>query len=78
MVARTQQRWQTPSWKQALAAAFTDPIALLQALELSPTKLSAPIQPSPRFPLLVPRGFAALMRRGDPNDPLLRQVLPLA
>lgn len=78
MVARTQQRWQTPSWKQELAAAFTDPIALLQALELSPTKLSAPIQPSPRFPLLVPRGFAALMRRGDPNDPLLRQVLPLA
>jgi len=26
----------------------------------------------------VPRGFAALMRRGDPADPLLRQVLPLA
>jgi L-lysine 2,3-aminomutase len=29
------------------------------------------------FPLLVPRGFAALMRPGDPADPLLRQVLPL-
>ncbi|MBK5940736.1 EF-P beta-lysylation protein EpmB [Halochromatium roseum] len=77
MVARTQQRWQTPSWKQELAAAFTDPVALLQALELSPAKLPEPIQRSARFPLLVPRGFAALMRRGDPNDPLLRQVLPL-
>jgi EF-P beta-lysylation protein EpmB len=25
----------------------------------------------------VPRGFAALMRVGDPDDPLLRQVLPI-
>jgi EF-P beta-lysylation protein EpmB len=25
----------------------------------------------------VPRGFVARMRRGDPGDPLLRQVLPL-
>lgn len=29
------------------------------------------------FPLRVPRGFVARMRRGDPHDPLLRQVLPL-
>ncbi|MFQ6313762.1 EF-P beta-lysylation protein EpmB [Lysobacter capsici] len=30
-----------------------------------------------QFPLRVPRGFVARMRHGDPNDPLLRQVLPL-
>ena len=29
-----------------------------------------------QFPLRVPRGFVARMRRGDPHDPLLRQVLP--
>jgi EF-P beta-lysylation protein EpmB len=29
------------------------------------------------FGLFVPRGYAARMRPGDPNDPLLRQVLPL-
>jgi L-lysine 2,3-aminomutase len=29
------------------------------------------------FPLRVPRGFVARMRPGDPDDPLLRQVLPL-
>jgi EF-P beta-lysylation protein EpmB len=29
-----------------------------------------------RFPLRVPRGFIARMRPGDPEDPLLRQVLP--
>src|SRR5678815_2037923 len=30
------------------------------------------------FPLRVPRGFIARMRRGDPHDPLLLQVLPQA
>ena len=29
-----------------------------------------------KFPLLVPHGFVARMRRGDPNDPLLKQILP--
>jgi len=31
-----------------------------------------------QFSLFVPRGFVARMRPGDPSDPLLRQVLPLA
>jgi EF-P beta-lysylation protein EpmB len=43
-------------------------------LEL-PEALAAPCE---RFPMLVPRGFAALMRKGDVADPLLRQVLPIA
>ena len=30
------------------------------------------------FPMRVPRSFVARMRRGDPTDPLLRQVLPVA
>ena len=30
------------------------------------------------FPMRVPRGFVARMRRGDPADPLLLQVLPQA
>ena len=30
------------------------------------------------FAVRVPRGFAARMRRGDPADPLLLQVLPQA
>ena len=29
------------------------------------------------FPVFVPLEFAARMKPGDPNDPLLRQVLPL-
>jgi L-lysine 2,3-aminomutase len=34
-------------------------------------------QAQDQFALRVPRGFAAKMRVGDINDPLLRQVLPL-
>ena len=30
------------------------------------------------FPVLVPQSFLDRMKQGDPNDPLLRQVLPLA
>lgn len=30
------------------------------------------------FPLFVPRPYLARIRRGDPRDPLLRQVLPVA
>jgi len=78
MVARTPHRWQTPEWKQELARAFTDPQALLASLELSPEQLPSPMVQPKRFSLLVPRGFAALMRPGDPGDPLLRQVLSTA
>jgi EF-P beta-lysylation protein EpmB len=31
---------------------------------------------APDFPLLVPRGFAAKIEKGNPRDPLLLQVLP--
>ena len=46
-------------------------------LELPPGSIEG-IEPSPQeFPLRVPRSFAARMRKGDPRDPLLLQVLPL-
>ncbi|MDE0008541.1 MAG: EF-P beta-lysylation protein EpmB, partial [Gammaproteobacteria bacterium] len=31
---------------------------------------------NPDFPVRVPRPYIARMRRGDADDPLLRQVLP--
>jgi EF-P beta-lysylation protein EpmB len=56
--------------------AVRDPAELLRLLELPPTALAAPA--TTRFPLLVPRGFVARMRKHDPHDPLLRQVWPHA
>jgi EF-P beta-lysylation protein EpmB len=65
-------------WQRALQAAVTDPAELVSALELGPEWVEPARQAAARFPLRVPRSFVARMRRGDPHDPLLRQVLPLA
>ncbi|MFC0227607.1 EF-P beta-lysylation protein EpmB [Serratia aquatilis] len=63
-------------WLYQLADVITDPDELLQLLSLN----SHPELPQGRdarrlFALRVPRAFAARMRPGDANDPLLRQVL---
>ena len=64
-------------WHTALAEAFRDPDELIDLLGL-PDDLREPARRAARlFPLLVPRGYAGRMRRGDPDDPLLAQVLPL-
>jgi EF-P beta-lysylation protein EpmB len=65
-------------WEQSLASAFTDPQALLRYLQLDPALASGIGPATDRFRMLVPQGFAALMEKGNPDDPLLRQVLPLA
>lgn len=66
-----------PNWRQELADAVADPAELLALLALDTRHLPAARAAAERFPLRVPRGFVARMRRGDPADPLLRQVLPL-
>ena len=69
---------QISAWQRELAQAITDPAELLRTLELDPALLPAARAATFRFPLRVPRGFVARMVKGDPDDPLLRQVLPLA
>ena len=66
------------TWQQDLRRAITDPDELLRILGLD-AALSAPARvASSAFGLRVTRSYLARMRRGDANDPLLRQVLPLA
>jgi EF-P beta-lysylation protein EpmB len=65
------------SWQEAMKDAIRDPVELCRLLEL-PAELAEMARPAARqFPLFVPRGFLARMRPGDPDDPLLRQLLPL-
>jgi len=64
-------------WRRALAEAVTDPSELIAMLQLDPALLPAARRAAAVFGLKVPRGFVGLMGRGDPADPLLRQVLPL-
>jgi EF-P beta-lysylation protein EpmB len=56
---------------------ITKPAELLEALQLDPALLSGANAANEAFVLRVPESFVARMRPGDPNDPLLRQVLPL-
>jgi len=65
-------------WRRELATAVRDPGELCRLLGLDPALATAARRAAGGFPLLVPRGFVARMRPGDPHDPLLLQVLPLA
>ena len=64
-------------WQKALREAVRDPRELLDLLGLDRLAPRLSDEAMVQFPLRVPRGFVARMRRGDPSDPLLRQVLPL-
>lgn len=66
-----------PLWQRQLADAIRQPEVLIQRLGLPMALLPAARRAGRLFPLRVPEGFAARMRPGDPDDPLLRQVLPL-
>ncbi|MCB1669899.1 MAG: EF-P beta-lysylation protein EpmB [Gammaproteobacteria bacterium] len=64
-------------WQQILADLVTDPKELLKILDLDPAHLPLDPQVLESFPLKVPRPFLARMEKGNWQDPLLRQVLPL-
>lgn len=69
---------QPPAWQSELARGYRRPHELLAALGLDSTHLPAARAGHEAFPVRVPRGFVARMQHGNPDDPLLRQVLPLA
>ncbi|WNZ56731.1 EF-P beta-lysylation protein EpmB [Microbulbifer sp. MKSA007] len=63
-------------WQDELSDLVTDPAELIQLLQLDPRKLPKALQAASGFSLRVPRPFVRRMRCGDPEDPLLLQVLP--
>jgi EF-P beta-lysylation protein EpmB len=69
---------ETEAWRQELADAVDDIDRLLDTLGLARRDLPYAVSDATGFPLRVPRYFVGLMRRGDPCDPLLLQVLPRA
>ena len=68
----------TPNrWQDSLKQAITDPKALLERLSLPQELLEQAQAASQLFPLRVPLEFLNRMEPGNPNDPLLKQVLPI-
>ena len=66
------------SWQAQLREVVTDPAELLTLLQLTPADLGLARQACEGFALRVPRAFVGRMHPGDPDDPLLRQVLASA
>ncbi|HUN27012.1 MAG TPA: EF-P beta-lysylation protein EpmB [Steroidobacteraceae bacterium] len=64
------------SWQRELAQAIATPRELIEALGLSAALIPAAEAGAQPFRLRVPWSYVRRMRRGDPRDPLLLQVLP--
>lgn len=65
-------------WRNQLRSAYTQPMALLDALGLSQGSSQsdwANISKTP-FAMRVPQAFVDRMKKGDASDPLLAQILP--
>lgn len=77
MIPASLQRPHACDWRAEWRDAIVDARELLDILGLQHLVASLPMQIQPGFGLRVPRAFVRRMRRGDPMDPLLRQVLPL-
>jgi EF-P beta-lysylation protein EpmB len=65
-------------WQSILADSVRSPAELCRLLGLDPALATEAEQAAGGFSLLVPRPYLARIRRGDPADPLLLQVLPRA
>lgn len=77
MITRSNRQIQHRTWVEELRAAYVDPLHLLDALGLTPDDVDLATKPT-GFPFRVPHPFVSRMRRLDPHDPLLLQVLPRA
>ncbi len=68
---------QDDAWKLALTSAIRDPKQLLALLALDDEKYLEQLNLTDKFKLFVPLSYVNKMKKGDWNDPLLKQVLPL-
>jgi L-lysine 2,3-aminomutase len=64
-------------WKAELSNCISSIDQLLQLLGLNSKDLNASQLASQGFSIKVPQHYAQLMEYGNPEDPLLKQVLPI-
>ncbi len=77
MITRTLPTWQSKSWQDELADLITSPDELFELLQLDVSRLDEARLACRQFPLRTTRAYAARIRPGDFQDPLLKQILPL-
>jgi EF-P beta-lysylation protein EpmB len=65
------------NWIKQLANGISDPEILLKQLQIDPQPWCDGFRARKLFAQRVPQSFVDRMEKGNPNDPLLRQVLPI-
>ena len=68
---------QQANWQSLLQKSKNNPQALIESLDLGKSPVQISETANQAFPMRVPDGFSKLIKEGDPNDPLLRQILPI-
>ncbi len=66
------------SWQESMRLAIRDAGVLCRRLNLADDIRQQAVAASKAFSVFAPLEYVGRMRSGDPNDPLLRQVLPCA
>ncbi len=66
------------NWLKQLANGISDPAILLKQLDIDPKPWQEGFVARQKFAQRVPQSFVDRMEKGNPYDPLLRQVLPLS
>ncbi|HMY40076.1 MAG TPA: EF-P beta-lysylation protein EpmB, partial [Marinagarivorans sp.] len=69
--------WHIKSWQEELSQLVRSPADLFARLNLDPALLPAANKAAQAFPVRATESYLARIKPGDPNDPLLRQILPL-
>lgn len=65
-------------WQRQLRDAVDSPEQLLQLLSLTPGQIGCSAEAARQFPVKVPAAFLQRMQPGNPEDPLLLQVIATA
>ena len=77
MITRSVASVDSLTWQEQLATSIRDPKLLLKFLELDSSLLNGALKAHQDFPLRVPIAYLQRINKGDINDPLLLQILPL-
>jgi len=79
MITKSAQTLEYSSgWQKSMANAIREPAELLRMLNLPETLLAAAETAARQFPLRVPLPYLKRIEKGNPDDPLLRQILPMS
>jgi EF-P beta-lysylation protein EpmB len=80
MITRSVASVDSITWQEQVSQSIRDPKKLLEWLDLDKktieSLLGGSLKANYNFKLKVPYAYLRRIKKGDPNDPLLRQILP--